>query len=119
MNFLNEYVDSKAKVANTVEDLLRGKLKEIVEKGISQEYIADCINDSLDFHEYTEEESMRNYENRERMYSPPKKLMETKKEASSDQFSHKINAYKGSTSVVKSVYPSPLKPRHLEHKYSQ
>jgi hypothetical protein len=53
------------------------------------------------------------------MYSPPKKLMETKKEASSDQFSHKINAYKGSTSVVKSVYPSPLKPRHLEHKYSQ
>ena len=52
-------------------------MKEIAEEGRNKNILKKNIDDSLEYKEYNEEESMKNVENRERMYSPPKKHMET------------------------------------------
>jgi hypothetical protein len=53
MNFYNQYFDSKSKVLNNIERMLRGKLKDIAEKGMQLHLLnKNSLNDSLDFHEY-------------------------------------------------------------------
>lgn len=74
---MNEYVDSKAKVFQKVEDIVRTKLKDIAQEGKNKNILKKSIDDSLEYREYNEEESLKNIENRERMYSPPKRHMES------------------------------------------
>lgn len=53
MNFYNQYFDSKSKVLSNIERMLRGKLKDIAEKGMQLHLLnKNSLNDSLDFHEY-------------------------------------------------------------------
>jgi hypothetical protein len=75
LNFFNEYIDSRGKIFGSIEGLVKGKLRDIGE-ACRQEGQAVDLNDSLDYQDYGEQESLKLNENREKMYSPPKKQMD-------------------------------------------
>lgn len=59
LNFVNEYFDSKIKTFTNVEILIRNQMKKIMEACKSKYSFSADLNDSLDYQEYTEEESFK------------------------------------------------------------
>ena len=85
-------------------------MKEIAEEGRNKNILKKNIDDSLEYKEYNEEESMRNVENRERMYSPPKKHMETNNiYGSRDNRAYKNSDCSGSKAELKRSSMTPQK----------
>lgn len=71
LNFKNEYFESRRKVFLAVEELVRGKLSEIGEECRRNHLGLMDLNDSLDFQDHDEQESLRINSMREQVYSPP------------------------------------------------
>jgi hypothetical protein len=57
-----------------MQSLIINKLKQIVEENRKTGMGRFDLNESLDYQEYNEEESLKLHEIRDQMYSPPKKV---------------------------------------------
>lgn len=76
-NFVNEACEAKAKVFASIQSLIVNKLKSIVEESKRSLQINPSeLNDSLNYQEKDEEESLKLHQIREKMYSPPKRTFE-------------------------------------------
>ena len=68
LNFKNEYFDSKVKLLTSVEELVRGKIDEIINKKHENTFTALDLNESLDYHADNLEEINRINQIREEVY---------------------------------------------------
>lgn len=71
LNFKNQYFDSKVKTLGDIQTILRGNIQKIVNYNIKngiREANAQDLNDSLDYQNLNEYESIKTAENRQNMY---------------------------------------------------
>jgi tyrosyl-tRNA synthetase len=71
LNFRNEYFDSKIKYFSSIEELLKSKLQQITNECRKTKSMKNVdLNDSLEYQDYTEEESFKINSIRENLYEP-------------------------------------------------